>query len=227
MARFTRRSVHHPLADAVAVLGLGRFGLNLALELMSMGAEVLGVDSGEEIVQHVNGQLTHVVRADTTDAQALDELKIGDFSRVVVGIGSNLESSILTSSLVLDLGCEVWAKATGPAHGRILSQLGVHHVVYPEAEMGRRTAHRVRGALLDFIEVGTDFAVVRTRLADQLAGQPVDQQKLWDEHRVTLIAAKDDSVGWSPVLPGQVIERGTIVQIIGKTPDVEAFARVR
>jgi trk system potassium uptake protein TrkA len=112
-------------ADSVAVIGLGRFGRALALELMDSGTEVLGVDSSEQIVQSLNSQLTHVVMADSTSEEALRQLSVPEFDRVVVAIGSDIQSSILTTSLLMRLGVkQLWAKAVSDAHGLILEQLG-------------------------------------------------------------------------------------------------------
>ena len=93
-------------ANSVAVIGLGRFGRSLALELMANGTEVLGIDASEEIVQSLNAQLTHVVQADTTKEEVLRQLSVPDFDRVVVAIGSDVQSSILTTSLLLRFGIQ-------------------------------------------------------------------------------------------------------------------------
>ena len=89
--------------EPVAVIGLGRFGTALALELARGGTEVLAVDSRPDIVQRLSGQLGHVVVADSTDPDALAEIGIGDFSRVVVAIGNDLEASILTTALLAEM----------------------------------------------------------------------------------------------------------------------------
>ena len=146
----------------MAVIGLGRFGRAIALELMATGTEVLGIDTKEEIVQSLNGELTQVVRADTTKKEVLQQLGVNEFDRVVVAIGSDVQSSILTTSILLRMGIpHIWAKAVSDAHGQILNQLGVAHVIYPEKDMGRRVAHLVRGAALDYIEVDDDYAIVK------------------------------------------------------------------
>ena len=90
-------------ADSVAVIGLGRFGRALALELMAGGTEVLGIDTDEDIVQSLNTMLTQVVRADSTKVEVLRQLSIDQFDRVVVAIGSHLEASILTCSALLSM----------------------------------------------------------------------------------------------------------------------------
>ncbi|WP_256934176.1 TrkA family potassium uptake protein [Microbacterium sp. BF1] len=120
-------------ADSVAVIGLGRFGTSLALELMSSGTEVLGIDADEDIVQSLNGELTQVVRADSTRLDVLQQLAVGEFDRVVLAIGNDITASILTASLLLQLQVPViWAKAVDEQHGAVLEQLGVHRVIYPE-----------------------------------------------------------------------------------------------
>ena len=94
----------------VAVIGLGRFGSALATELMNSGHQVLGVDTDDRIVQNLSTVLTHVVTADTTDEENLRELGIADMDSAVVAIGADLEASILTASLLLQLGVKkVWA----------------------------------------------------------------------------------------------------------------------
>ena len=125
-------------ADSVAVIGLGRFGSSLALELMAGGTDVLGIDVDEDLVQALNGQLTQVVRADSTKEEALRQLAVDEFDRVVVAIGDDISASILTCSVLLSLKIPViWAKVGDDRHGLILEQLGVHHVIYPEKDMGR------------------------------------------------------------------------------------------
>ena len=96
----------------MVVIGLGRFGGSLALELEAQGTEVLGIDANEEIVQSFNGLLTHVVRADSTREEVLRQLSVHEFDRAVVGIGSDIEASILTTSRLLKFQHpQIWAKA--------------------------------------------------------------------------------------------------------------------
>jgi trk system potassium uptake protein TrkA len=102
--RLKTRGPNKHSASTIAVIGLGRFGTSLALELVKGGREVLGIDSDEKLVQNISDKLTHVIQADSTDEAALRELGIPDFDSAVVAIGSDLEASILTASLVLQLG---------------------------------------------------------------------------------------------------------------------------
>jgi trk system potassium uptake protein TrkA len=159
-----RRKAPQHSHGTVVVIGLGRFGKSLALELMEQGTEVLGVDSDHRIVQSLAGRLTHVVQADATNEDAMRQLSVAEFERAVIGVGNDLEASILSASVALGLGVDqVWAKAISHAHARILTQIGVHHVVRPEHDMGKRVAHLVKGSMLDYIEIDDGYAIVKTR----------------------------------------------------------------
>ncbi|MFV7878563.1 NAD-binding protein, partial [Enterococcus faecium] len=103
-APFFRRRRTRENASSIAVIGLGRFGGALAIELARSGTEVLGIDTDGDIVQSMNGVLTHVVRADSTKHVALEQPGVLDFDRVVVGIGTDIQASILTTSLLKRMG---------------------------------------------------------------------------------------------------------------------------
>jgi trk system potassium uptake protein TrkA len=137
-----------PHRGEVVVIGLGRFGSALAMELVEMGHEVLGIDADDERVQAHADDLTHVVQADTTSPSTLRQLGVGDAVSAVVCIGTDIEASVLTTLALVDLKIpNIWAKAITEAHGKILRRVGATEVVFPEADMGKRFAHRVTGGI--------------------------------------------------------------------------------
>ena len=213
--------------EAVVVIGLGRFGSALALELMAGGSEVLGIDGDPDVVQSLNGRLTHVVRADSTKDEALRQLAVPDFRYAVVGIGSNVEASILTASLLLSFGIEhVWAKALSEPHGRILSQLGVEHVVFPEADMGRRVAHLVRGTVLDYIQFEDDFAMVKTCPPAEIVGKPLGETGIRAKHHVTVVAVHRRGQGFTYATAETVVEPDDMIIVAGRTKVAERFSHL-
>lgn len=215
-------------ADSVAVIGLGRFGTSLALELMASGTEVLGIDSDEDLVQSLNGQLTQVVRADSTRIDVLEQLAIGEFDRVVVAIGSDITASILTASLLLTMKVPViWAKAVDEQHGAVLEQLGVHRVIYPEKDMGRRVAHLVRGAAADYLEIDRGFAVVKTVAPVHLQGITLTDGAVRSTHGVTIAAFRSPDGDWRNAEATTVLRDGDVVLVVGPTREVERFAQLR
>jgi trk system potassium uptake protein len=215
-------------ADSVAVIGLGRFGSSLALELMAAGTDVLGIDLDEELVQAMNGQLTQVVRADSTKEEALRQLAVNEFDRVVVAIGDDISASILTSSVLLGMGIPVvWAKANDDRHGIILEQLGVHHVIYPEKDMGRKVAHLVRGAALDYIEVDPGYALVKASAPAVLLDKRLGDTGLRSAYGVTIAAFKRDAESWRNADADTVLHAGDTILVVGPTSSAENFAQLR
>ncbi|PGH50533.1 potassium transporter [Streptomyces sp. Ru87] len=214
--------------DSVAVIGLGRFGRSLALELVDEDTEVLGIDENPEVVQLLSGSLTHVVRADSTNESALRQLAVHEFDRAVVAIGSDLEASILTASLLVSFGIQdVWAKAISEAHGRILSQLGVRHVVYPEHDMGRRVAHLVRGRMLDDIEFEDDFAMAKTTPPADLVGRRLADSAVRTRHGITVVAIKRLGEDFTYATADTVIEAGDTIIVAGRTRQTERFSELQ
>ena len=214
-------------ASTIAVIGLGRFGTALALELVKTGREVLGVDADEKLVQNLSDKLTHVVQADSTDEATLRELGIQDFDSAVVAIGTDLEASILTASLLLQIGVpEVWAKATSVSHGRILEQLGVHHVIFPEMDMGKRVAHMVSGESLDYVQIDEDFVMAKTEVPESFDGKTLAEMKFRSNHGVTVVATLKAGANYLPSFPETVLNTGDVMIVAGRTGKVEEFCRM-
>ncbi|MDG4764308.1 TrkA family potassium uptake protein [Solwaraspora sp. WMMD406] len=215
--------------EPVVVIGLGRFGGALALELAGRGTEVLGIDGDPKITQGFSGQLPHVVTADATDLEALRQLGVGEFHRAVVAIGTDIQASILATSLLSELGvADIWAKAISRQHGRILERIGAHHVVLPEHDMGERVAHLLTGRLLDYVEVDQDFAMIKTTPPQEVVSVPLRESRVRSRFGVTVVAVKSEAHGakarFTHATPDTVLMYGDIILVIGRINDVERFA---
>lgn len=213
--------------DRVVVIGLGRFGGSLALELVRQGWEVLGIDGSSRLVQSYADQLTHAAVADSTDADALRQLGVPEFSRAVVGIGTDLEASILTTSLLVDFGVpNIWAKAVSRQHGEILHRVGAHHVILPEHEMGERLAHLVTGRMLDYIEFEDGFALVKTRAPEEVVDRPLGETGIRAKYGVTVVCIKRPGEDFTYAARETVVRRGDILIVAGKSTKAERFANL-
>lgn len=215
--------------EQVVVIGLGRFGSALARELAGNGTDVLAIDSRPGVVQRLAGQLSHVVTADSTDLEALNQLGVGDYDRAVVGIGTDMEASILTTANLVDLGIEhIWAKAVTDQHAQILRRVGAHHVVLPEHEMGERVAHLVSGRMLDYIEIDSEYAMIKTEPPKDMVGVPLGESKIADRYRVSVASVRRQTdgatAGFSPATPDTILMYGDVILVIGRISDVERFA---
>lgn len=210
---------------AVLIIGLGRFGGAIAETLVDLGREVLAVDSDHKIVQSYAGRLTHVVEADTTDAEALRQIGAQDFQCAVVAIGTNIEASILTTSVLVDLGVStIWAKAISEPHGRILQRIGATRVVLPEHEMGERVAHLVAGRALNYIEFEDGFALLETKPPREYVGRTLGKAGIRKEHGVTVVCIKRRGEDFSYATAETVIGSEDLLIVAGKTELAERFA---
>lgn len=216
-----------PQDDRVVVIGLGRFGSSLAHELVRHGTQVLAIDSDPHLVQVHSETITHAAIADSTDPVALRQLGVADFPCAVVGIGTAIEASILTTSALSDLGVpQIWAKATTPQQQRILERVGAHHVVLPEHDMGERVAHLVTGRLLDYIEFEDDYAIVKTRTPAEAVGMTLGDSRLRSKYNVTVVGIKRPGEGFTYATADTLVQRGDVLIVAGKTPDLERLANL-
>jgi trk system potassium uptake protein TrkA len=209
----------------VVVIGLGRFGKSLADELERDDVQVLAIDKDGKLVQDLAGRWTHVVEADSTDIQAMEQLGVGDFSKAVIGIGSNLEASVLTAFVLRKLGVnDIWAKAVTTSQGEILSQVGVSHVVRPEHAMGKRVAHLVRGRMQDYIEFDDGYAIVKTSPPRSILGRTLAETGIRQRYGVTIVGIKAAGKDFSYATPASVVNEGDLIIVSGERRKVEYFS---
>jgi trk system potassium uptake protein len=215
---------HH---GEIVVIGLGRFGSSLASTLIDMGHEVLGIDADAERVQQHAGVLTHVVQADTTNESTLRQLGVGDATTAVVAIGADVESSVLTTGALVDLGVpNIWAKALTESHSRILQRVGAHHVVRPEAEMGSRVARLVTGALIEYFALDDDFVLVEMKVPANLAGMHLGDTQIRADYKVTVVCIKPEGQAFTYAESATRLGEHDLIVVAGHRGDITRFARV-
>jgi len=207
------------------VIGLGRFGSSIALELMALNYEVLGIDRNEEIVSDMSDLLTYAVVADASDEEVLKSLGVRNFDCGIVAIGEDIQTSILAAILLKDLGVStVIAKAISVLHGRALEKLGVDRVVYPERDMGIRVAHQlVTPNLLDYIELSKDYSIVEMKVPLCLNGKTLTEINTRSRFGCSIVALhRTEGIIIAPTGMDQV-RTGDIMVIIGSNANIEQF----
>lgn len=211
------------------VIGLGRFGGALAEDLIAHGHEVLGVDANPKLVQAHAQKLTHVVEADSTDIDAMRQLGAGDFGTAVVAIGTEVEASILTASVLVDLGVpRIVAKAISEPHGKILSRVGAHRVVFPERDMGLRVARSLAGRdVIDYMQLDPGFVLLETKAPPELVGKTLAEAEVRRRYGLTVVSVKGAEKPATYATPETRIEEGDILVIAGETRRVEEFVHLR
>ena len=145
------------------VIGLGRFGINIARTLTKSGQSVIGIDSNDAIIQKFSFEIENVMKLDSTDSEALDSLGIPNFEAVLICIGEKyVENSILTTLLVKEKGAKkIIAKAGTKTQGKVLTRVGADKVVFPEKDMGERIAKTLVSInIIDYLEVGPGISII-------------------------------------------------------------------
>ncbi|SDE04347.1 trk system potassium uptake protein TrkA [Paenibacillus sp. UNCCL117] len=210
-----------------AVIGLGRFGSSLAKELIKLGYEVMGIDKDEEAVEAMSEELTHVVVADSTDEEVIRSLGLRNFDCVIVAIGDDIQSSILTTILLKDIGVKmVVAKALSELHGKVLNKIGVDRIIFPERDMGIRVAHQlVSPNLLDYIELSSEYTIAELTVPRCLDGRTLKDLDTRAKYGCSIVAInKKEGVIIAPTATDSVEEKDVMV-VIGTNDQIDHFEK--
>lgn len=212
--------------DDVLVVGLGRFGQAAATELQRLGHRVTAIERDAVRAEAFVGHLSRVVQADAATPSAMERIKARDFRFAVVGIGSSVEASVLSSANLVDAGVPtIWGKAMSAEHARILTRIGVHHVVRPEADSGLRVAHLVNGKLQDYIEFDDGFAIVKMRPPQESIGFTLGQSRLRSKYGVTIVGVKAPGQDFTYAVPETKVNSEDTLIVSGPTELIERLAQ--
>lgn len=210
-----------------AVIGMGRFGSSVAKTLFNLGYEVLAVDSNENRAQEVVSMVTHAVTADSTDEEALRALGISNFDVVVVAIGLDIQSSILTTLILKDLGVPMLiVKAQNDLHGKVLKKIGADKVIFPERDMGLRVAHHmISPNILDYIELSEDHSIVEIQILPSMVGKNLRQLDIRAKTRCNVMAIKTGHHMNIAPHATDTIKENDILVVVGKNDDLHNFEK--
>lgn len=206
-----------------AVIGLGRFGASVAKVLNDNGQQVLAVDSNAERVEALAPILARVVRGDATDPAVLKALRIAEYDTVIIGIGDNVEASVIACLNCRDLGVKTLvAKAQDDAHGRVLERLGVDRVVYPQRDMGARVAHNLSaGGIIDFIRLSDHYGMAELEASEALIGHTLEELEMRNRFGLNVMAIKrGNRVIVSPRAHERIVKEDVLV-VIGKADGID------
>ncbi|WP_066892999.1 TrkA family potassium uptake protein [Clostridium nigeriense] len=204
------------------IIGLGRFGSSIAKTLYSLGNDVLAIDRDEDVVQEISDSVTHAVQLDATDENALRSLGIRNFDVAVVTIGDNIQSSVMATLLVKELGVKyIIAKGHSDLHAKVLYKIGADRVILPEKDMGVRVAHNLVSAnILDYIELSEDYSIMEIQVLEDWTGRTLNELRLRSKYGINVMAIKrGDDVNLSPSAE-DIIEENDIIVAIGSAEDL-------
>lgn len=210
------------------VVGLGRFGSEVARQLYRCGCEVLAIDIQSELVQQISQDVTHAAVADSRDKEVLRMLGAADFDCAVIAIGDDLAASVLVTMNMKELGVPyLVCKAHDDVHRRVLEKLGADQVVIPEQENAARLAKSLSAPnLLDYIELSEDYSIVELPAPKSWEGKNLKELNVRAKLGVNILAVRRD--GKMDVSPAAefTFRSGDIVVVLGDAKALNAVQKL-
>jgi trk system potassium uptake protein len=212
--------------DAITygIVGLGRFGYALAMELAAFGADIMVMDSDEDKVRAMREYTDDAYVVKSHDKKTLSETGIQNCDVAIVCMGEKMDTSILNTLTLVSLGIpKVIAKASSAEHGEILERLGAE-VVYPERDMALRLAHRLESSsVLDFVQLSEKVNISKIIVPDSIADKTVLAVDFRGRFGINIIAIENHSGVQQKINPGYKFQKGDILYVSGDKPSLSHF----
>ena len=176
------------------VIGLGRFGREIAVRLFACGEEVLAIDTDEQLIDKIADQVTRAVAADARDKDVLEKLGVENFDRAVVAIGSDLAASALITMNLKSLNVPfILCKAHDDTHREILERLGADRVVIPERIVADQLAlGMTHVGVMEYIELSDEYGIVEMEPLKDWIGKTIRELELRTRYGINVIALREE-----------------------------------
>ena len=212
----------------ILLIGLGRFGRHIALQLNKLGHEVMAVDSNEERVNEILPIVTNAQIGDSTNTEFLKSLGIGNFDVCIVTIGGNFQNSLETTSLLKELGAKlVVSRAERDVQEKFLLRNGADEVIYPEKQVAnwaaiRYTADHIR----DYIEVDEAHAIFEVEVPEGWIGKTVGELDIRKKYSINIMATKENGKINMAVSPDTVLTDNITLLVLGAYKELQKCFRI-
>lgn len=208
--------------DDYVVIGLGNFGKSLALELAEAGKNVLAIDKNSEIVESIEGQVTHAVVADATKKDVLSSLGVQNFECAIVCIGEDLASSMLIALTCKELSVPyIIAKAQTNQHKELLDNIGVNLVIFPEVFMSKKLAKALTDPLTNEIaKITEDYRIVELICPEKWVDKTIEEVNVRKKYGISIVLIKSGINVIDP-LPETRFEHGDTLYVLGSVKNID------
>ncbi|ROL60001.1 TrkA family potassium uptake protein [Bacteroidetes/Chlorobi group bacterium MS-B_bin-24] len=224
------------------VIGLGYFGMHLALRLSELGAEVLAIDNHQDVIDKISDRVAHAVCMNATDERALRSLGLKDMDAVIVAIGEGFESSIMTTAILQEIGVKtIYNRVTSPIHERILRLMNVTGLLLPEADAAEQLASRLMlpGVLHSYL-ISEEYGIFEIETPEKFYDKTLAQINLRKNYNLNLVTLKklkksggllslgeyEEYEVLGVPTPDLILSEGTIMVLFGKEDDVKNLLNV-
>lgn len=203
---------------SILLIGLGRFGRNIALNLSRLGHQVMTVDHREERVEEILPFVTNAQIGDSTNPEFLESLGIRNYDVCIVTIGNDFQSSLETTSLLKELGARyVVSRAERDVQEKFLLRNGADEVLYPEKQLARWAAIRYSSNhILDYIELDGDHAIFEVSVPKSWIGMSIGDIDIRKKYNINILAVKKDGKMDMAITPDTVLSDDKTMLVLGE-----------
>ena len=212
----------------ILLIGLGRFGKHIAMQLNEMGHEIMAVDINEERVNRILPFVTNAQIGDSTDASFLESLGIGNFDICFVTIGGSFQNSLETTSLLKELGAKlVISRAERDVQEKFLLRNGADRVVYPEKQVAKWASIRYADDhILDYMEVDASHAIFEVAIPDEWIGRSVGELDIRRRYNINILAVKKEREVSVTISVDTVLEADSTLLVLGDYKAIQKFFHI-
>lgn len=207
------------------VIGLGRFGISVAITLERLGMSVIAIDKDESKVEEIKDYVSYAKVLDSTNINALRDAGVQNSDVVIVSIAHDVEASVLTTLLVKELGVRlVIARAISEPHQKILEKIGADLVVFPEKETGEMIAQKlVVPNIIDYLEISTGTRIFEIEPPNTIINRSLEELSLRRRYNLSILAIQRFGEIIPNPSPDIRIQNGDILYIIGNYENLDRF----
>ncbi|WP_343287876.1 TrkA family potassium uptake protein [Turicibacter bilis] len=207
-----------------AVIGCGQFGGSVVSELASQGADVIAIDRNEDVIKKYINIATHTIVLDSTDEESLRSIGIRNVDHVIIGIGQDIQGSILTALLLKEIGVnKVTVKVVNDYHKKVILKIGVDNVIQPEKDTGKRLAHQMLSdRILDYIVLADNYSIIEILAVGPVIGHTLIELNIPTRFRINITAIKRQNGIIVPQANTSIIT-GDRLLVIGENKDLTEF----
>ena len=212
----------------ILLIGLGRFGKHIAMQLNEMGHEIMAVDINEERVNRILPFVTNAQIGDSTDASFLESLGIGNFDICFVTVGGSFQNSLETTSLLKELGANlVISRAERDVQEKFLLRNGADRVVYPEKQVAKWASIRYADDhILDYMEVDASHAIFEVAIPDEWIGRSVGELDIRRRYNINILAVKKEREVSVTISVNTVLEADSTLLVLGDYKAIQKFFHI-
>ena len=208
---------------SILLIGLGRFGKHIALQLNQLGHQVMAVDHVEERIDAVLPFVTNAQIGDSTNAGFLESLGIRNYDVCIVTVGNDFQSSLETTSLLKEMGAKlVVARAARDVQAKFLLRNGADEVVYPEKQLAKWTAIRYTADhILDYTELDAEHAMFEVTVPKDWVGRTIGQIDIRKKFNINIMGIKKSGKLELSISSDTVLGTDDTMLVLGKNKNLQ------